>query len=355
VSYCAVRVMVRAVGASTGVDRALVAVAETGTVADVELAVRAYRLHDEQDRKPDERGAGRGVRVRRLGEGMVRVEAVLTEVESAELETVLRAMPDRDTPTAGDGEPAEESARADCPGDPAEARRPGGGVMAPSMCRPPGARGAPDGWQHGQMYVPPSDRTLGSDEWRAFVAAQGFGHLVAPGRNRPLPLVQPTQFLLHDDRILLHLARPNPMLDALTEHPAVVLSVAGDWTYIPSDWKVVGDEDPLFGIPTTYYAAVALTGRATVSSTDEETAEVLRLQLAGTQPDTPVVDPADHGPRLRTIRAVTIEIDGVEAKFKYGGNVDDEHRAEVVSRLRSRGGPGDLRAAEHAERRRPPR
>jgi hypothetical protein len=59
------------------------------------------------------------VRVRRLGEGMVRVEAVLTEVESAELETVLRAMLDRDIPTptdpAGDGGRAGESARADCP------------------------------------------------------------------------------------------------------------------------------------------------------------------------------------------------------------------------------------------------
>jgi transcriptional regulator len=203
------------------------------------------------------------------------------------------------------------------------------------------------------VFVPPSDRTLGPDEWRAFVIGQGFGHLVAPGRDRPLPLVQPTQFLLHGDRVLLHLARPNPMLDALVENPAVVLSVAGDWAYIPSDWKTVGDEDPLMGIPTTYYAAVALTGRAMVSRTDEETAEVLRLQLAGTQPDTAVADPAEHGSRLRTIRAVTIEVDGVEAKFKYGGNVDDEHRAEVVSRLRRRGGPGDLQAAMHTERRRP--
>jgi hypothetical protein len=129
VSYCAVRVMVRAVGASVGVDRALVEVAETGSVVDVELAVRAYRLHDEQDRKPDERAVGRGVRIRRLGEGMVRVEAVLTEVEGAELEAVLRAMLDRDTPTpaptpawpTGGLEPVGESARADCPGDPAEA------------------------------------------------------------------------------------------------------------------------------------------------------------------------------------------------------------------------------------------
>ena len=45
----------------------------------------------------------------------------------------------------------------------------------------------------------------------------------------------------------------------------MVLSVAGDWSYIPSAWKAIGDEDPRFGIPTTYYAGVQLTGTATVS------------------------------------------------------------------------------------------
>jgi len=32
------------------------------------------------------------------------------------------------------------------------------------------------------------------------------------------------------------------------------LSVAGDWAFIPGSWKAIGDEDPEYGIPTTYYA-----------------------------------------------------------------------------------------------------
>ena len=32
----------------------------------------------------------------------------------------------------------------------------------------------------------------------------------------------------------------------------VVLSVAGDWAYIPPVWKAIADEDPRYGIPTTY-------------------------------------------------------------------------------------------------------
>ena len=52
--------------------------------------------------------------------------------------------------------------------------------------------------------------------------------------------------------MLLHLARPNPVWTALDERPVALLSVAGDWAYVPSAWKAVDDEDPALGIPTTY-------------------------------------------------------------------------------------------------------
>lgn len=72
----------------------------------------------------------------------------------------------------------------------------------------------------------------------------------------------PTQFLLIEDTVWLHLARPNPVFQALFENPNVVLSIAGDWAYIPDAWKAIGEEDPRSGIPTTYYAAVQLIGTA---------------------------------------------------------------------------------------------
>ena len=85
-------------------------------------------------------------------------------------------------------------------------------------------------------------------------------------------------------------------------------------------------------------------------------AEVLRRQLAVLQPEVRVADPADaHGAKLRAIRGIIITVDEVQAKFKYGGNVDEAHRQAVVERLRRRSGPGDLAAAAHAERRGRPR
>ncbi|MDT4959381.1 MAG: transcriptional regulator [Pseudonocardiales bacterium] len=183
-------------------------------------------------------------------------------------------------------------------------------------------------------------------------AGGGFGHLVASGRDRDVPVVVPTQFaLVSADLVLLHLARPNPIWSALAENPSVLLSIAGDWAYIPAAWKAIGDEDPRMGVPTTYYAAVQLIATAQVVDDEAGKAEILRVQLGVTEPGSGAADPAEHGRRLAGIRGLRLTIREVRAKFKYGGNVDDAHRAEVAERLRERGGPGDAAALAHLRRR----
>ncbi len=127
--------------------------------------------------------------------------------------------------------------------------------------------------------------------------------------------------------------------------------MAGDWAFIPSSWKVIGAEDPALGIPTTYYGAVQLAGTATVH--DERTAPgsvaaILRRQLTSLQPGVEVADPAEsHAARLLGILGLSIAVEQVSAKFKYGGNVDEPHRRAVVERLEERGAPGDDAAAAH--------
>ncbi|MGA3354313.1 MAG: FMN-binding negative transcriptional regulator [Acidimicrobiales bacterium] len=202
------------------------------------------------------------------------------------------------------------------------------------------------------MYIAKVDSGLGEHEWREFVAAQGFGHLAAAGRGRAVPVVVPTQFVLDGDEIILHLVGKSPILEAIAEQPRVLMSVAGDWAFIPSAWKAIGEEDPLLGIPTTYYAAVQLEGSATVVSDPAELAAVLRRQLGALQPDLEIADPlAAHQAQLRTIRGIRIAVEQVRAKFKYGGNVDIEHREAVIARLEERDGPGDLAAARQTRRR----
>jgi transcriptional regulator len=205
------------------------------------------------------------------------------------------------------------------------------------------------------MYIAPVDATLGEDEWRPFVEAQGFGHLVAAGRDRDVAVVVPTQFVLDGDTVWLHLVRANPVFDALAENPRVLLSVAGDWAFVPSAWKAIDDEDPTLGIPTTYYGAVQLIGTAEVLDERAEpgaVAAVLRRQLGAFQPEVEVADPAvAHEKKLTAICGIRIQVEEVRGKFKYGGNVDEAHRLAVAERLEARAGPGDAAAAAHARRR----
>jgi transcriptional regulator len=209
----------------------------------------------------------------------------------------------------------------------------------------------------GSVLVHPWDAPLDESETWGFVRAQGFGHLVAPGRGRELPVVVPTQFLAQPPGdgvppvVLLHLARPNPVWKALEENPAVLLSVAGDWAYVPSAWKAVGEEDPALGIPTTYYAAAQLAGTAQLVDDDEGKLEILRAQLAANEPHSRAADPSVHLRRLPGIRGIRMTVHEVVGKFKYGGNVDAVHRQAVAERLAERAGPGDAAARSHLLRR----
>ncbi len=219
------------------------------------------------------------------------------------------------------------------------------------------------------MLIHPWDEGS-TDDGLALAAAHGFGHLIAAGRDRPVPVVVPTQFLI--DRpdpdpdqplgdapgpaatVLLHLARPNPIWAAIAENSTVLLAVAGDWAYIPGAWKAVGVEDPAWGIPTTYYAAVQLIGTAEVVDDDAGRAAILRRQLAALETDVgALVDPAEHGRRLAGILGLRITVGRVVTKLKYGGNVDAAHRGRIADALADRAGPGDSAARATLLRRSP--
>ena len=179
------------------------------------------------------------------------------------------------------------------------------------------------------MLIQPWDAGT-DDEWRAFLAAQDVGTLICPTED--LPVVVPTHFVWTGTEVLLHLARPNPALTAIEARPRVLFSVSGDWAYVPAAAKAIGDEDPALGIPTSYYAAVTLTCTATLVEGDE-LLEVLRTQLSHFEPGSGVADPAVHARKLPGIRGLRLTVEDVRAKFKYGGNVDDAHRARVLPGL----------------------
>ncbi|MFE3451793.1 FMN-binding negative transcriptional regulator [Nonomuraea sp. NPDC059194] len=166
------------------------------------------------------------------------------------------------------------------------------------------------------------------EESLAFVRDNQFGTLIASGRDRAVPVVVPTQFLLVDDTtVLLHLARPNPIWPAIEENPKVVLSVTGPWTYIKGEWRAEPGTDPSLGVPTTYYSAVQLVCTAEIVKDDEGKLDVLRRQLADLEPT--LGDPARMPRLLSGIRGLRLTVDELRGKFKYDGHKDEEHRERV--------------------------
>jgi len=201
------------------------------------------------------------------------------------------------------------------------------------------------------MLIHRHDAALSESEWKGFLADHDFGELIAPGSGRDLPVVVPTHFIFDGDRtVLLHLARPNPVWDALAERPRALLAVFGAYTYVPGHWNQ--DE---YGVPTSYYAAVQLACDVDVLDDPAEIASILERQLAHFQPEGKhaPVEPGDnpYGKRLASIRGIRLTVTDVRAKFKFGANRPVEHRRVVAEKLGERGRPLDLEARANVLRR----
>jgi transcriptional regulator len=201
------------------------------------------------------------------------------------------------------------------------------------------------------MLIHKHDAPLSDAEWRAFLQEHDFGELIAPGADRDLPIVVPTHFIFDGDRtVLLHLAKPNPVWDALAERPRALLSVFGAYTYIPGHWNQ--DE---YGVPTSYYAAVQLACDAEVLDDPAAIAAILEKQLGHFQPEGmhAPVEPGDnpYGKRLASIRGIRLTVTDVRAKFKFGANRTEQHRRVVAANLGERGQPLDLEARDQVLRR----
>lgn len=197
------------------------------------------------------------------------------------------------------------------------------------------------------MLIHRHDAPLDEAEWREFLATHDFGELIAPGAGRDLPIVVPTHFLWDGDReIVLHLARPNPVWEALAERSRALVSVFGAYTFIPGHWNQ--DE---YGVPTSYYAAIQLACDARVIDDEAEIARILERQLGHFQPEGrhAPVEPGEsrYGRLIPQVRGLVLTVTDVRAKLKFGTNKTPEYREVIAEHLRERGAPLDLEARAH--------
>jgi transcriptional regulator len=210
------------------------------------------------------------------------------------------------------------------------------------------------------MLVHPWDAPNHDDEWRAVLQDVDFGQLIAPGGpDRELPVVVPTHFTFDGgSTVELHLAKPNPVWRALAERPRALLTVVTDYVYVPAAVNADAGEDPAFGVPTSYYAAVQAEVDVEVIDDPAAKAAILDRALSHFEPTgSPRVTPSIEVERdrrlIEDIRGLRLTITTVNAKFKYGGNKTVKHRAEIVAALQRRNGPMDATARRRLQGRLP--
>ena len=201
------------------------------------------------------------------------------------------------------------------------------------------------------MLIRPHDAARSDDEWKRILLEQDFGHVVAPGAGRDLPVAVPTHFAFDGEKtVLVHFARDNPVWAALAERPRALLLVAADYVYVPSDWNAGEEAPPEWGVPTSYYAAVHAECDVETVDDPDALADLLARQMAHFQPEgghAPVTAGDNpYGRQLKGIRGARLSITDVRAKLKYGGNRPPAHRERVAGRLAERDGPMDAAARE---------
>ena len=206
------------------------------------------------------------------------------------------------------------------------------------------------------MLIHPWDEASRA-EWQAVLRTVDFAQLVTAGHVDGYPVVVPTHFVYDGDvTVLLHLARPNPVWEALDEDPRVVLALANDYAYVEAAWNANPGTDPDLGVPTSYYTGVQLLCRAEIVDDPDEKAAILAVQLAKFEPaGSTRVTPGTHVEsdrrQLPGIRGLRLHVEGVRAKMKYGGNKSPEHRGDIAAHLAGRDAPGDAAARAHLLRR----
>lgn len=205
------------------------------------------------------------------------------------------------------------------------------------------------------MLIRRVDKPRSDDEWKDFLRTHDFGQFIAPGSGRTLPVVVPTHFVYEGgDHALFHLARPNPVWGALEESPAGMLTVVGAYTYVTAEMNTGPEDAPGYGVPTSYYGAVQIGGRAEIVDDPDELAQLLNAQLRHFEPGREghdVVPGNEYGKMLPAIRGVRFHFEDVRAKFKFGNNRQPEHRAAIADALLARGRDLDTEASAIQRRR----
>jgi transcriptional regulator len=199
------------------------------------------------------------------------------------------------------------------------------------------------------MYVPSAFQP-DIEAALSFVATRGFGTLTAIANSMPTAVHVP--FVLHRSdgsaRIELHVARANPIHQAIALNPNVLLVVVGPDAYISPDWYIAKDQ-----VPTWTYVSVHLRGQARLLPNTallehaDRLSAVFEGQLAPKPPwQSSKMAPVKRQAMLSAIVGIEIDVTEIDGQWKLSQHKPRADRHEVIRALQWR---GDRRSADMAE------
>lgn len=186
------------------------------------------------------------------------------------------------------------------------------------------------------MYILRPQFRIEEERALAFVAARGFGVIVAADERGPHASHVPFVILRREDRVVVqvHFTAKNPLVALADGNRRFLLIVSGDDAYVSNDWYASRDN-----VSTWLYEAVHLSGVAHVREHAENRGHgdallaVSEARLPKQPWDLAQMEPAKRESMLAAIRVVDLVIDQIEGQSKLNQHKSDADHVAVANQL----------------------
>lgn len=200
------------------------------------------------------------------------------------------------------------------------------------------------------MYQSPSYPNVPIDALHAFVDAQFHVKVIAVDEDgypcvSLLPFVRVEGKDGRPDMFEVHMVQADQTFQALARSRKASLLFDEPLAFSPHDWV-----DPLYaGMATLHFRAVNVQADVETSTDPAVVAGFLARLLKRYEPGAcyqPIQAGGVYDEDLKVLGAVRLTAIRHEAKWKLAQSRSEAKRAELIARLKERGGPLDTRAAE---------
>ncbi|HEU4965495.1 MAG TPA: pyridoxamine 5'-phosphate oxidase family protein [Bacilli bacterium] len=182
-------------------------------------------------------------------------------------------------------------------------------------------------------------------EINAFLDEMTFGYLATVGEDG-WPHIKALNFVHHEDAVYIHGSRLGEKISDFKRDNRVTFAVAREFSLIPSYFS----DEKLACPATTFFKSVSIRGTTSFVEDLDEKARAFTLFMQKLQPEGGYdpIDPSDKEYRknLNGVSLIKISIEDLTAKFKFGQNLTENSKEDLINRLEERGTELDQETVE---------